>query len=151
MSNRPFQTSKDFADALDSFGADLRVWPEALRGEGNAMLQRSEEARRLLREARVVHRVLSERLTVATDSHLVNAILERKQEHDREANRLSAADTMKNISVARKAMVNKGIAVALLIGGGVVAGAVLSQKADDKAAHLASTSDISGYVEPVQL
>ncbi|HEV8392195.1 MAG TPA: hypothetical protein VGQ35_20240 [Dongiaceae bacterium] len=152
MSSKPFQTSRDFADALDRFGADLQSWPEELRHEGNAMLERSDDARKLLREARIVHRVLSERLSVATDSHLVNAILERKSELDKAARKpLSAEDAMKGVAAARGTLLKRGIAAAVLVGSGVLAGSLLSQAGGGTAGHSTTLTDIASYAESFYL
>jgi hypothetical protein len=45
-------TLKRFRAKAESYGADLKRWPEALRGEGEALLKVSPEARAVLDEAR---------------------------------------------------------------------------------------------------
>ncbi|HET6157072.1 MAG TPA: hypothetical protein VFE34_01895 [Dongiaceae bacterium] len=152
MSSKPFQTTRDFADALDAFGADLARWPEDLRQEGSSMLDRSTEARKLLREALLVHRVLSERLTVSTDNHLVKAILERKASLDQESKRLNAKEAAKGVAVVRSAMLKRGIAAAILVGGGMLAGSLLSQAGGGEAAGQSTTlNDITSYAESFYL
>ena len=151
MSSKPFQTTSDFADALDAYGSDLERWPEELRREGATMLERSNEARKLLREARVVHRVLSERLTVSTDTHLVNAILQRKSELDMSPGRLSADQARKDAAAVRSDLVRKGIAAAILVGGGLLAGTTLHvepRAVDNQSAML---SDLASYAEAFYL
>lgn len=44
-------TLKQFAAMLDSYGADPQRWPENLRAEAQALLDRSDEARRTLADA----------------------------------------------------------------------------------------------------
>jgi len=148
MSIKPFQTTRDFANALDTFGADIKAWPDDLRRDGEAMLDRSEEARELLKEARVVHRVLSERLSVSTDSHLVNAILERKAALDQGAKRLSADDALKGAAAIRGAMLKRGVAAAILVSGGMLAGSLFSQVGPGQSTTL---SDITSYAESFYL
>lgn len=45
-------TLKRFSAMADSYGAELTRWPEALRGEAEALLKLSPEARAVLDEAR---------------------------------------------------------------------------------------------------
>jgi hypothetical protein len=151
MSSKPFQTTRDFADAVDTFGADLKAWPEDMRRDGEAMLDRSEEARKLLKEGRIVHRVLSERLSVSTDTHLVNAILERKAALDQGARRLSADDAVKGAAAIRGAMLKRGVAAAVLVSGGMLAGSLLSQVGANAAGQSTTLSDITSYAESFYL
>jgi hypothetical protein len=52
-------TLKRFAALADSYGADLARWPDGVRGEAEAMLRTSAEARARLDEARTLDEAIA--------------------------------------------------------------------------------------------
>lgn len=51
-------TIRQFGEMADSYGSDLRRWPEEVRAEASLLVEGSAEARRILEDARRLDRVI---------------------------------------------------------------------------------------------
>jgi len=78
-------TPQDFEDLLDKLGTDLAQWPEGVRTEAQALVERSGQAQAALRDAKALSSVLEEAPAGEVHSALTARILATAPGGDRNA------------------------------------------------------------------
>ena len=98
MPNKPSMSLESFEDALDTYGGDFDRWPADVRLSAETLVERSEDARALLRQAEALDAVLAPDPVPAAPAELADRIVRQIAEREVRAQNVRAESSTRRVT-----------------------------------------------------
>jgi hypothetical protein len=140
-----------FRRLIEAYGADPARWPAGERSRAEALLARSDRARRRLAEAQALDAVLMADAKAAADERLIAAVIARATAEPQERSPVRPREFRLDWSLARLWPQAVGLAAAAVLGFVVGWTDLLPPSADDDTVDLIDFLDAGGADEDTLL